>query len=149
VGDHLPDLRHLGTKDTRLVAISRAPNPKLEAFRAKQQWDFPWYSAGEGDFNYDFGATVDPSRGPVQNNYRSIEELKAEGKHYTENGDLPGLSVFLRQDGQIYHTYSTYQRGCEFLLTTLKILDVTPLGRQDGPWGPGSYKLSSEYAEAD
>lgn len=147
LGEHIPDLRHIRTKETALVCVSRAPVEKLEAFKAKNGWTFPWYSSGEGDFNYDFHATLDESRAPTFYNFKSNEELQAQGKRPRGAGDMPGMSVFLLQDGEVYHTYSTYERGLDFVLTTLHLLDLTPLGRQDGEYGPGSYKFKYEYEQ--
>ncbi|KAH8647673.1 hypothetical protein BX600DRAFT_530565 [Xylariales sp. PMI_506] len=153
VGTHIPDRCHLRSRDTELACVSRAPADKLERFKARNGWAFPWYSCGErGDFNYDFQATLDPERedgGEVMYNYRTSKEREALGKSPWTKGDFPGMSVFLLQDGEVYHTYSTYERGLEVMLTTLRLLDLTPLGRQDGPYGPGSFRLQCEYGPED
>ncbi|KAI5459315.1 hypothetical protein BGZ63DRAFT_390699 [Mariannaea sp. PMI_226] len=144
IGDQLPDVRHLQLKNTNLVCISRGDIDKLEAFKKRNDWTFPWYSSGNSDFNYDFHATLDESVCPIELNFRSKEELEKLGKSmYT--GDVPGLSVFWMKDGEIYHTYSTFARGGEKLMPTLALLDMTPLGRQIGKYGPAEFKLKDEY----
>jgi predicted dithiol-disulfide oxidoreductase (DUF899 family) len=144
IGESIPDVRHLRHKNTNLVCVSRAPVEKLDAFKRKNGWQWPWFSSGGSDFNYDFDATVDDSVRPGQVNYRGKEE-RNETSWRGYKGDVPGYSVFLKKDGQIYHTYSTFSRGCEKTMPTLMLLDMTPLGRQDTPAGPGAFKLSFEY----
>ncbi|KAH6887493.1 hypothetical protein B0T10DRAFT_607438 [Thelonectria olida] len=144
IGDNLPDVRHLRQKKTNLVCISRGEIDKLEAFKKRNEWTFPWYSSGDSDFNYDFHATLDEDVCPVELNFRSKEELEALGKS-AYKGDVPGVSVFWKKDGDIYHTYSTFARGGEKLMPTLALLDMTPLGRQIGQYGPAEFKLKDEY----
>lgn len=146
IGESLPDVRHLRLKNTNLVCVSRASADKLEAFKERNGWTFPWYSSDESDFNYDFHATLDEKRKPVEVNFRSKEEMGKAGKTWAE-GDIPGYSVFFKKDGSIYHTYSTFQRGGEKFLPTLALLDMTPLGRQIGKGGPAEFKLKDEYGE--
>ncbi|KAK5990602.1 hypothetical protein PT974_08871 [Cladobotryum mycophilum] len=145
IGMSLPDVRHLQLKNTNLVCISRAPVEKLEAFKQKAGWTFPWYSSGGSDFNYDFHATIDESVAPVLLNFLTKDEMEEMGKSlYT--GEVPGFSVFWKKEGgEIYHTYSTFARGCEKVLPTLAVLDMTPLGRQIGQYGPAEFKLGFEY----
>jgi predicted dithiol-disulfide oxidoreductase (DUF899 family) len=116
------DLSMLNARDTTLVLISRAPLAKLDRYKALQGWSLPWVSSFGSDFNYDFHVTLDSSVTPVQYNYRDQEDLKGEGH---------GLSVFFRLDDDIFHTYSTYARGCEGLTNAYSLLDVTPYGRQE------------------
>lgn len=144
VGESLPDVNHLRLKNTNLVCVSRAPIEKLEAFKRKNGWTWPWYSSGGSDFNYDFHATNDETVGPVELNFRSKEEIEALGKSWY-TGDVPGYSVFWKKDGEIYHTYSTFARGGEKFMPTLALLDMTPLGRQIGAAGPAEFKLNYEY----
>ncbi|TFB04777.1 FAD-linked oxidoreductase afoF [Trichoderma ghanense] len=110
MGESLPDVRHLRSKDTNLVAISRAPIAKIEAYKQRAGWEFPWYSSGASDFNYDFHATLDEGRAPKEYNFAELSEDDARFKPDFE-GDVPGFSVFLKQDGEIFHTYSTFMRG--------------------------------------
>jgi predicted dithiol-disulfide oxidoreductase (DUF899 family) len=118
----LGDLTMLNERDTTLVLISRAPLEKLERYKAIQGWSLPWVSSFGNDFNYDFHVTLDSSVTPVQYNYRDQENLK---------GERHGLSVFFRLDDDIFHTYSTYARGCEGVTNAYSLLDLTPYGRQE------------------
>jgi predicted dithiol-disulfide oxidoreductase (DUF899 family) len=145
MGEHIPDVRHLRSKNTNMVVISRASFDKLDAWKKQLGWTFPWYSSEGSDFNYDFHATLDETKKPVEYNYATKEGLEAKGQVWNTKGEQPGLSVFLKKDGEIYHTYSSYSRGLEKLLGTMQLLDMTPLGRQDGPSGPADYKLNYEY----
>ncbi|KAF4968948.1 hypothetical protein FSARC_3712 [Fusarium sarcochroum] len=145
VGESIPDVRHLEHKNTSFVCVSRAPIEKLQKFRERGGWSWPWYSSGDSDFNYDFFATADESRGPGLLNFRNKAEIEAKGMAWWD-GDVPGYSVFLKQDGDIYHTYSTFARGGEQVLTSLMMLDMTPLGRQVDKYGPAEFRLKNEYA---
>lgn len=144
IGESLPDVRHLRLKSTNLVCVSRAHIEELKAFKEKSNWTWLWYSSGGTEFNYDYHATIDASVCPIQLNFRSENEMRAEGKKWY-TGDVPGFSVFYKKDGEIYHTYSTFARGTEKMLPTMALLDMTPLGRQIGPGGPGEFKLNFEY----
>ena len=146
-GEHIPDLRHLRSRNTSMVVISRAPFAKLDAWKNKIGWTFPWYSSEGSDFNHDFHVTSDPAVGPVEYNFASSVELEAKGLKWHLEGEQPGLSVFFRKDGAVYHTYSAYARGAERLLGTYQLLDMTPLGRQDSPKGPAEFRLKYEYDE--
>ncbi len=117
---------HLPARDTSLVVISRAPLAKIESFKKRMGWRFPWVSSGGSDFNYDFHVTLDEEHGEY--NFEPAAELLARGEIW-QQGELPGLSVFLREGGEIFHTYSTYSRGLDLLLGTYNYLDLTPLGR--------------------
>ena len=94
-------------------------------------WNFPWLSSFKNDFNYDFHVTLDKDAGSVEYNFANAGELVKARKLWSEKGELPGLSVFLREGEQVFHTYSTYQRGLDLLLNTYNFLDLTPLGRQE------------------
>lgn len=132
--DNIPLLAHLHARDTSLVLVSRAPLAQLEAFKARMGWTLPWYSSLGSDFNYDFHTTTDESVAPVEYNYRDKETLERLGQSYHVKGEQPGVSVFLRKDAAIFHTYSTYGRGLDPLLATYQYLDLTPFGRGEG-WG--------------
>lgn len=128
----LGDLTMLRERDTSFVLISRAPLPKLEAYKAEHGWDLPWYSSFGSDFNYDFHVTQDESIAPIQFNYRDKAELQQRADlSWALRGETPGLSVFFRLDDAIFHTYSTYARGCEGLCDAYSLLDTTPYGRQE------------------
>jgi predicted dithiol-disulfide oxidoreductase (DUF899 family) len=128
-------LAHLHARDTTLVYVSRAPLAKLEAYKAKRGWTFPWYSSFGSDFNYDFHVTLDESVTPGQYNYRSQGEHEARGASlYPEPGkpaEYPGRSYFLRVDDRVFHTYSVYARGMEMIGGSYFLLDETVLGRQE------------------
>lgn len=104
--NELADVSLLAARDTQFVLISRAPFEKLHAYKQRKGWDRPWYSSFGSDFNYDFQVT-------------------------TNTGETHGLSVFFRIDDEVFHTYSTYNRGVESLTDSYRLLDVTPYGRQE------------------
>lgn len=158
VVDGIGILVHLHARDTSLVLVSRAPQAKIRPFKARMAWTVPWYSSFGSDFNYDFHVTSDETVAPVEYNYRDKATLEQEGLTYNLRGEQPGLSVFLRLDDDIVHTYSTYGRGLEPLLHTYTFLDLTPYGRQesweDSPEGwpqspsyPGWMLHHDKYAE--
>jgi predicted dithiol-disulfide oxidoreductase (DUF899 family) len=122
---------HLHARDTTLAYVSRAPLEKLERYKAKRGWTFPWYSSGDGDFNYDFRVTVDERRGPGEYNYRTAEEWKERGAEFDVNGEFPGRSHFLHDGDRVFHTYSVYARGTESIGGSYYVLDETALGRQE------------------
>lgn len=134
---HLADnvdgiLVHLAARDTSFAAISRAPLERIEPFRKRMGWRFPWLSSYGSSFNYDFHATLDEAAdAEYEHNFTSATELLQAGKIGTSKGEMAGLSVFLREGDEVYHTYSTYQRGLDALLATYTLLDMTPLGRQE------------------
>lgn len=128
-------VRNLGRRATSFVLVARAPLAKLEAYKAEKGWNIPWYSSHGSDFNYDFGATVDPAVAPVEVNYRTRAELEALGRSdfglTDESHEVPGFSCFLRVDDEVFHTYSTYARGTEPVVGSYGFLDITALGRQE------------------
>ncbi len=122
---------HLAARDTSFAVVSRAPQAKIEAFKGRMGWTFPWFSSLDSDFNYDFHVSLDEDRGSAEYNYENSTKLLQAGKIWYTKGELPAMSVFLREDDEIFHTYSTYQRGLDLFLNTYNFLDVTPLGRQE------------------
>src|SRR5262249_15289154 len=122
---------HLGARNTAFAVISRAPLTKIEAFRKRMGWQFPWLSSAGTAFNYDFHVTLDEALGSDEYNYAKAAALVDAGKLWARKGELPGLSAFLRDGNRVFHTYSTYQRGLDLFLNTYNLLDVTPLGRQE------------------
>ncbi len=128
-------LAHLHARDTSLVYVSRAPIEKLDDYKARKRWTFPWYSSYHSDFNYDFHVTLDEARAPVEYNYRTVEEHRAAGTLlYVEAGEsieTPGTSYFLRDGDRVFHTYSNYARGAEMTGGSYYFLDLTALGRQE------------------
>jgi predicted dithiol-disulfide oxidoreductase (DUF899 family) len=128
--DHVDGtLTHLEHHDVSLITISRAPLAEIEAFKARMGWNFKWLSSYGSDFNYDYDVSFTPdaiATGKVYYNYESRDFLSEE---------LSGISVFYRDaTGNIFHTYSTYGRGDELVVTTYMYLDLTPKGRNEtGP----------------
>jgi predicted dithiol-disulfide oxidoreductase (DUF899 family) len=129
--DNIGHLAHLCARDTSLALVSRAPLAKIEAFKRRMGWAFPWYSLFGSDFNYDFHVTLDEAIAPVEYNYRDKAMHEQAGMPWFTSGELHGVSVFLRDADSIYHTYSTYARGTDLLNGTYNYLDLTPLGRQE------------------
>ena len=121
-------LEHLHARDTTLVQVSRAPIEKIERYKAKKGWTFPWYSSGDGDFNYDFDVTLDSDVKPMEFNYR---EAPHEWEASEQPFDMPGTSCFLRDGDRVFHTYASYARGAEWTGGSYAYLDLTALGRQE------------------
>jgi predicted dithiol-disulfide oxidoreductase (DUF899 family) len=119
-------LAHLRSRDTAFALVSRAPWPKLQKYQESRGWTVPWYSSSGSDFNYDFRATVDKSQ--PEYNYRDQPDLLSEGETSTE---VSGLSCFLRDGDEVFHTYSAWARGTDILGSTYSLLDLTALGRQE------------------
>jgi predicted dithiol-disulfide oxidoreductase (DUF899 family)/uncharacterized damage-inducible protein DinB len=117
---------HLEQRDAAFAVISRATSPEIEEFKSRMGWRFPWVSSNGSDFNYDYKVSFtkeDMTPGKRPYNYGTVDFPSEEG---------PGLSVFYKDaDGQIFHTYSTYGRGLDILLTTYNLLDMTPKGRDE------------------
>jgi predicted dithiol-disulfide oxidoreductase (DUF899 family) len=127
--DHMGNLTHLEHHDVTVVVVSRAPLAEIEAYRKRMGWGFTWVSSYGSDFNYDYHVSFsaeEMARGKVYYNYRMTE---------SGIGELPGLSVFYKDKaGNVFHTYSSYARGAEDLITTYTVLDLTPKGRNEtGP----------------
>jgi len=120
-------LDHLATRETTFVLTSRAPYGKIAAKAKERGWSFPWYSTYGSEFNYDYQVTLDADRGLVDYNYRPVPgAVSAE-----RSTELPGYSCFLREGDEIFHTYSTYERGADHLVYAYGLLDLTALGRQE------------------
>lgn len=115
---------HLNLRDVSMVSVSRAPLDKLAAYKQRMGWSFDWASSLHSDFNFDFEASYrDPELSLKHTNYRMIE---------VEMDENHGVSVFTKtEDGQIYHTYSCYDRAADPLMVNLQYLDLCPKGRQD------------------
>lgn len=136
---------HLAARDTTLVAISRAPLHKLEAFRARMGWTFDWLSSADNDFNYDYAVSFTP------------EQIKSGAKVYNfgTSGfgveEAPGISVFYRDEaGNIFHTYSCFARGLDMMNAAYQYLDLTPLGRHEEglPYPMDWLRLRDRYESA-
>jgi predicted dithiol-disulfide oxidoreductase (DUF899 family) len=117
---------HLNHRDVSFAAISRAPQSTLAAYKKRMGWHFPWVSSGGNTFNFDYRVSFrqeDLAKGEIAYNYRQQK---------TSMEDLPGLSVFYRDDeGGIFHTYSCYARGLDMLNGAYHMLDLVPKGRDE------------------
>jgi predicted dithiol-disulfide oxidoreductase (DUF899 family) len=152
---------HLANHDVALTAVSRAPLAKLQAYKRRMGWAFPWASSHGGDFNYDFNVSITEAQqraGGVEYNYRRgghpiVAAVLPEPVHEfaatcgtdaaTYVRDRPGMSAFVLEDGALYHTYSTYARGLDGLWGAYQWLDRAPLGRNEtGIW----WRRHDEYA---
>lgn len=127
--DHIDGmLPHLNNHDVTFVCVSRAPLDKIDAYKRRMSWHFPWVSSFGSEFNYDFHVSFTPEQlasGSVHYNFRDTPRERA-------HDELPGLSAFYKNEkGEIFHTYSQYARGGEEALGTLMILDHAPLGRNE------------------
>lgn len=134
VADHYDGIVvHLAHRDISFVTISKAPIEKLEQFRTRMGWSFPWFSAANTDFGRDFGVSyTDQELDEGTKLYNFIDKPFAIR-------ELPGLSVFIKsdrsQEAEIYHTYSTFARGLEDFLTAYRYIDITPKGRDEAHTG--------------
>jgi predicted dithiol-disulfide oxidoreductase (DUF899 family) len=129
--DHLEGaLVHLEHHDVTCVAVSRATLPEIEAFRQRMGWRIRWVSSFGSDFNYDYQVSFtkeEIAKGKAFHNYK-MQEVEIE--------EMSGLSVFYKNAaGNVFHTYSTYGRGAEELVSAYVCLDLTPKGRNET--GPG------------
>jgi predicted dithiol-disulfide oxidoreductase (DUF899 family) len=127
LADHLDGSRpHLIQRDVTLVVVSRAPLAKIDAFKRRMGWKFPWVSSYANDFNRDYHVSFTPEEiasGKMYYNFR-------EG--FFPSDEAPGVSVFFKNpSGDVYHTYSTYARGGEPLIGVYHLLDLVPKGRDE------------------
>jgi len=136
---------HLAARDTTMIAVSRAPLAKLEAFKQRMGWTFDWVSSGTNDFNYDYGVSFTQGQidaGDAKYNYGTTPLYGPE---------LPGISVFFRDDkGIVFHTYSTFARGLDMMNAAYHYLDLTPLGRHEEglPYPMDWVRLRDQYQPA-
>lgn len=144
---------HLANHDVTLYAVSSAPLGKLQAYKGRMGWKFPWASSSS-DFNYDFHATYTEDQlrsGSIEYNFResdtrpifaAVDEPWAKaiasgcGTDWaTYRRETPGVSAFVLRDGLVYHTYSAYARGLDGLWGMYQWLDRAPLGRNEDDAG--------------
>jgi len=144
---------HLANHDVSFFAVSRAPLEKIQAYRRRMGWSFPWASAYGSDFNFDFGVAHTKEEweaGTVAYNFGEQDLRPAAGQEgalddfsqsivgtdwQTYRREGPGMSAFALQDGTVYHTYSAYARGLDGLWGMYQWLDRAPLGRnENGFW---------------
>ena len=119
---------HLPHSDVSFVVISRAPLAEIQAYQKRMGWRFKWLSSYRNDFNFDYHVSFteeEEKKGKVYYNY-AIQEFVSD--------ELPGLSVFYKDDnGDVFHTYSTYARGLDILVGAYNFLDLVPKGRDENP----------------
>ena len=131
---------HLNQRDVTMVAVSRAPLAKLEAYKKRMGWSFKWVSSHGTDFNFDYHVSYTPE-----------EMEKKKAYHNYAFGDpgvseREGVSVFYRDaKGGVSHTYSSYARGIDLLNTDYNYLDLVPKGRDEGGRGPYWVRRHDEY----
>jgi predicted dithiol-disulfide oxidoreductase (DUF899 family) len=145
---------HLNARDVTMVYVSRAPLARLQAYRKRMGWAFPWVSAADSDFNFDFGMSqTEEQAGQL------VESMAAEGippvlDHMADTTgtdvagyltEAPGFSAFALEEGVVYHTYSTTARGLEFLMDYYPILDRAPWGRDESASTPVWIRRHDEY----
>jgi len=122
---------HLAARDVTLIAVSRAPFEKLDAFRKRLGWTFKWVSSGGNDFNFDYHVSFTAealARGETYYNYAWSKSSMSE---------RPGISVFYREGSDIFHTYSCYERGLDMMNAAYHYLDLVPRGRDEADQSPG------------
>ncbi len=151
---------HLQNHNVAFWAVSRAPLEKLQTYRKRMGWSFPWASSAGSDFNFDFSVSFTEEQqrsGAVEYNYAReghsmdavpapppVADLAARSgtDAPTFARDRPGLSTFVREGGEIYHAYSSYARGVDGVWAMYQWLDRTPKGRNEaGPW----FRRHDEY----
>jgi predicted dithiol-disulfide oxidoreductase (DUF899 family) len=128
---------HLNERDVTMVCASRAPLARLDAYKRRMGWTFPWVSSGRNDFNYDYGVSVpDVPAGSSQSDMpRGIGPTPDSVRYnFTREpfaAEMPGLSAFALDDGVVYHTYSCYGRGLDAFNAAYQLLDRAPRGRNE------------------
>jgi predicted dithiol-disulfide oxidoreductase (DUF899 family) len=153
---------HLANHDVTLCAVSRAPLAKLQAYKRRMGWSFPWASSFGGDFNYDFQASQTEEQqqsGATEYNFRAVDmrppdagngppaETPVGTDWATYLREMPGMSAFALEDGVVYHTYSAYARGLDGLWGMYQWLDRAPRGRNEAwlPRGVNWFRRHDEY----
>lgn len=120
-------LPHLNHHDVSFVAVSRAPLDKLLAYRKRMGWHFPWVSSGDSDFNYDFHVSFTRAEQEADEVFYNFRQQPYPGVTEKE-----GMSAFYKDEtGQVFHTYSAYERGVEAFMSTYAFLDIAPKGRNE------------------
>jgi predicted dithiol-disulfide oxidoreductase (DUF899 family) len=159
---------HLGNHDVMLAAVSRAPLAKLQAYKRRMGWSFPWASSFDSDFNYDFQAAYTEEQqqsGVVEYNFRAMDVRPPESGEEgpvaeiaagvgtdtaTYTREAPGMSAFALEDGVVHHTYSAYARGLDGLWGMYQWLDRAPRGRNESLFvGTGDLSAGLWYRRHD
>jgi predicted dithiol-disulfide oxidoreductase (DUF899 family) len=157
---------HLANHDVTLSAVSRAPIAKLQAYKRRMGWTFPWASSFGSDFNADFGVSFTEEqqrKGTIEYNYERgghamdetrVPEIVSQNAAWTGTDvatytrERPGMSAFVLEDGAVYHTYSTYARGLDGLWGMYQWLDRAPRGRNEAVLDTGAWwRRHDEYAK--
>jgi predicted dithiol-disulfide oxidoreductase (DUF899 family) len=133
-----PVVLHLKQRDVTMVAISRAPLSKIEAYKKRMGWSFTWVSSSGNDFNHDYGVFFTPGeRDEAVYNYGTLAP---------RNADREGASVFAKDEsGKVFHTYSSYARGIDLVNTAYNYLDLVPKGRDEDGRGAFWVRRHDEY----
>jgi predicted dithiol-disulfide oxidoreductase (DUF899 family) len=147
-------LAHLNARDVTMVYVSRAPLEKLQAYKRRMGWRFPWVSSADSDFNFDFGVSqteeqaremikpmAEAGMPPILSQLARASGTDVAG--YLSEG--PGMSAFALDEGTVYHTYSCTARGLEFLMGYYGILDRAPKGRDEGDSSQFWIRRHDEY----
>ncbi len=146
--------QHLAQRDVTLIAVSRAPLARLQAFKQRLGWSFNWVSSGQNEFNFDFNVSFrerDQPSGTLLYNYTPVPKSPVPGNSKGGEWQNPGISVFCKNEaGAIFHTYSTYSRGLDTLNGTYQFLDLVPKGRDEAslPNPQAWVRLHDEYPQS-
>lgn len=132
---------HLAQRDVSLVVVSRAPLAEIEAYKKRMGWKFKWVSSHGSDFNQDFGVSFDKDDVDAKTMAYNF------GTEAVNSTELPGLSTFIKDDGAVFHTYSTYARGLDIIVGAYNMLDLAPKGRDENalPWTMAWVRRHDEY----
>jgi predicted dithiol-disulfide oxidoreductase (DUF899 family) len=138
--DHVDAARqHFEHADLAFTAVSRVPLQRIEEVRSRMGWTFPWVSSQASDFNFDFGVSFTPddlAAGRAVYNYGTV---------IRNSPDMFGTSIFVKDDGAVFHSYSTHHRGTELLMGAFNWLDLAPKGRNETGGTMGWVRLHDEY----
>jgi predicted dithiol-disulfide oxidoreductase (DUF899 family) len=133
---------HLNHRDVTMAAVALAPYSKFAAYKKRMGWGLPVYSSAPSDFNFDYQVSFTPEQlaaGRAEYNYR-VDPISI-------GSEAPGLSVFAREDGKIYHTYSAFARGLDMLNAAYNYLDIVPKGRDEAGVGAMWIHRRDEYPD--
>lgn len=148
LADHMDGIQtHLAHRDISLVVVSTADPQKLEAYKKRMGWNFKWVSAGEMDFSQDYFVTFTQEQVDTKTATYNYKENTSFG-----STEAPGASVFTKKDdGSVYHTYSTYGRGLDKLIGAYHYMDMVPKGRDEESlsWPMAWVRRHDEYDNDD
>lgn len=148
-------LPHLNARGVTMLFVSRAPLERLQSYKRRMGWSFPWVSSADGEFNADLGfsSSEDQTREWVAPMLGRLPPIAARNASETGTDvvgyltESPGFSAFVLDDGAVYHTYSTGERGVEFLMGYYPILDRAPKGRDEGDGFQLWIRRHDEYSQ--